>query len=38
LAELQEQVGAADQSQVKNILVFFFFIIIVDCMKCMKFC
>ncbi|MEQ2193570.1 hypothetical protein XENOCAPTIV_004222 [Xenoophorus captivus] len=25
LAELQEQVGAADQSQVKNILVFFFF-------------
>lgn len=25
LAELQEQVGAADQSQVKNILVFFFY-------------
>lgn len=30
LAELQEQVGAADQSQVKNILVFFFFNIIID--------
>lgn len=25
LAELQEQVGAGDQSQVKNILVFFFY-------------
>lgn len=33
LAELQEQVGAADQSQVKNILVFFFFNIIVDLMN-----